>query len=93
MSSQRPYTPIECSLHDRLEAAATLRNPVRIAYRNSENEPSHIEDRIVDILTRDGVELMRLETGIEIRLDDIEYVDGVSFTRGALGSYDSASTK
>jgi Rho-binding antiterminator len=85
MSPERPYTPIDCSLHDRLESAATLRKPVCIAYRGSGTELSRIEDRIVDIFTRDGVEFMKLDNGTEIRLDDIVSVDGVAFTRGSNG--------
>lgn len=79
MSTDRPYTPIDCSLHDRLEAAATLRRPVTIVYRDAHNGIVNVEDRIVDILVRDGVELLKIANGSEIRLDDVDSVDGHAF--------------
>jgi transcriptional antiterminator Rof (Rho-off) len=82
MNSDQPYRPIDCSLHDRLESAATLRKRVCIAYRSSDNELLQVEDRIVDIYTRDGVEFMGLGNGTEIRLDDIDSVDGLAFSAG-----------
>jgi Rho-binding antiterminator len=82
MSAERPYSPIDCSLHDRLESAATLRKPVRIAYRDSLNDLVCLEDRIVDVFGRGGIEFMKLENGTVVRLDDVASVDGVAFSPG-----------
>jgi Rho-binding antiterminator len=82
MNPDRVYHPIDCSLHDRLEAAATLRKIVAISYRNSQGELVEIEDRILDIFTRDGAEYLRLNGASEIRLDDLRSVDGVVFEPG-----------
>src|SRR5688572_4559625 len=83
MNPDRVYRPIDCSLHDRLEAAATSRNIVAISYRTFQGELVEIEDRIVDIFTRDGAEYLRLSDASEIRLDDLRSVDGILFTPGS----------
>ena len=83
MNPDRVYRPIDCSLHDRLEAAATLRKIVAISYRTPQGELVGIEDRILDIFTRDGAEYLRLGDGSEIRLDDLCSVDGVVFGPGS----------
>jgi transcriptional antiterminator Rof (Rho-off) len=80
-----PYRPIDCSLHDELEAAATLRKTVRISYRASQGGLVEIEDRILDIFTRDGAEYVQLSRGAEVRLDDLRSVDGLSFDDRADG--------
>lgn len=73
------YRPVDCSLHDRLEELATLRQPARIAYRDDRGEVRAAEDRIADVFSADGVEYIRTEAGEQIRLDRIEDVDGRSF--------------
>ncbi|MEX1181703.1 MAG: hypothetical protein WEF86_00605 [Gemmatimonadota bacterium] len=78
MSPERPYHPIDCSIHDRLESAATLRRPVAIAFRSADGEVIEVEARIIDVFARDGVEYLKLEQGREIRLDDLHTVDGVA---------------
>ena len=82
--TDREYHPIDCSLHDRLEQIATLRSRVRIAYRASESDTVETEQQILDVFTRDGVELVRLGDGREIRLDDLAEVNGVSFQGGVI---------
>jgi Rho-binding antiterminator len=77
--TDREYSPIDCSLHDRLEQIATLGRRVHIAYRTERANGGEAEEQILDVFTRDGVELVRLGDGREIRLDDLSEVDGVSF--------------
>lgn len=70
------YRPIDCSLHDRMEAAAVLRTPVRLTWRVGEGMQNG-EGRITDILVRDGAEYLILEGCAEVRLDRIEtFEDG-----------------
>lgn len=78
-SNSRPYQPISCSLHDHLEAAATLGRPVPITYRGDDGGEVRREDRIIDIVARDGVEFLKLEQGGTIRLDDLVMVGDVPF--------------
>ena len=75
----QPYKPIDCSLHDRLESAATLRHPVRIIYRDADGEQHQTEDRIVDVFAKDGQEFAKTADGTLIRLDHLVSVDGVDF--------------
>ena len=74
------YRPIDCSLHDQLEAAATLRRTVQIVYER-DGETIETADRILDIFTRDGAEFLKL-SATEVRLDDLRIVDGVAFSPG-----------
>ena len=83
MNPDRVYRPIDCSLHDRLEAASTLRKIVAISYRTAQGELVEIEDRILDIFSRDGAEYLRLSSTADIRLDDLCSVDGVAFAPGS----------
>jgi Rho-binding antiterminator len=75
----RPYRPIDCSLHDRLEAAATIGKPVSVTYRAGDGTEVRVEDRIVDIVSSGGVEFVKLQEGTLIRLDDLVIVDGIPF--------------
>lgn len=77
-----PYSPIDCSLHDRLEAAATLGRTVALTYEAAEGRTQSRLDRIVSVGTRQGAEYARTSSGLEIRLDRILEVDGVSFRGG-----------
>ena len=73
------YRPIACALHDELEAAATRRAPVALAYTSEEGEEREARGRIVDLGARNGAEYLRLDTGLELRLDRIRALDGVPF--------------
>ncbi len=61
------YTPIDCDLYDRYEAAATLKQPVRLTLTNGQIQ----RGRIVDLFHRDKAEWLRLDSGTELRLDQI----------------------
>jgi len=61
------YEPINCSLYDRYEAAATLKRTVDLELTNGD----HHSGRIVDLFIREKIEWLRLEGGTEIRLDHI----------------------
>lgn len=65
------YKPIACSLHDRMESAAVLRQRVHIRWRNGSDEEL-LSGYIADITVRDGAEYMQLEDDVEIRLDRID---------------------
>lgn len=69
------YKPIDCNFYDILEANAVLRKIVTIEYRVND-EIQTIDNRIVDLFIKDKAEYMRLENGLEIRLDTIHSVDG-----------------
>jgi L-amino acid N-acyltransferase YncA/transcriptional antiterminator Rof (Rho-off) len=73
------YRPIDCGLHDRLLAHATLRRTVSLAIREPGGERRVLRARIVDVFTRGSSEFLRTEGGEEVRLDRLEAVDGVRF--------------
>ena len=70
------YIPINCSYYDELEAIATLRSIVDIAYQLPDGTPHTDRTRIVDLFTRDKEEFMVLENDTTIRLDAILSIDG-----------------
>ncbi len=64
---QAEYTPIDCSLYDRYEEAATLKQVIHLSL----SDDTTVSDVIVDLFIRDRVEWLRLRSGQEIRLDKI----------------------
>jgi len=76
----QPYKTIDCSLHDRLESAATLRQLVRIIYRGTDGNQQETEDRLVDVFAKNGEEFLKTTNGDLIRLDMLVSVDGVNFS-------------
>jgi len=67
------YTPIDCSLYDTYEAAATRKTIVQLHLLDE----TVMQGTIKDLYVRDKVEWMLLDTGAEIRLDRIREM-GVS---------------
>jgi transcriptional antiterminator Rof (Rho-off) len=61
------YTPIDCSLYDRYEAAATLRHQVELHLTDGTTRTG----RILDLQVRDKIEWMVLDQAPDIRLDRI----------------------
>ncbi|MEX1131880.1 MAG: Rho-binding antiterminator [Flavobacteriales bacterium] len=64
---EEAYTPIDCNLYDRYEAAATLKQHVRLELMDG----STAEGLIVDLFHKDKTECLRLDDGNELRLDRI----------------------
>ncbi len=73
------YIPLNCNLHDHLEALATLRKQCQIVYRQDDNQCTETRDMIVDIYTKNKEEFVVLRAGEVIRLDALIKVDGISF--------------
>ncbi len=80
-TSPQEYQPIACSLHDRLESLATLRSRILIRYVDDAGAAVEVTDRIADLYTRQGAEFLLTGSGVEIRLDRIESVDGMLHER------------
>jgi len=79
VSEEDVYRPIACGLHDRLEESATLGRTVRVVFRGEGGALQEVEDQLVDVFARFGVEFVRTASGSTIRLDRLESVDGFSF--------------
>ena len=73
----KAYRPIDCGFHDELLARASLKGPVEIVYIDANGDESRRFETIDDVYTKDSAEYMRLESGTEIRLDQLVRVDGV----------------
>ena len=69
------YEPIDCSVHDRLEALAVTRSPCRIAFLTPSGDEHSAAGRIVDVFARGGAEYIQLADGTEIRLDRLRSVE------------------
>jgi L-amino acid N-acyltransferase YncA/transcriptional antiterminator Rof (Rho-off) len=80
------YHPVDCGVHDRLLAAATLRREVTLSVLEEGGTVRETSGRIADVFPLKGVEYLRLETasdpgdagGAEVRLDRILALDGDS---------------
>ena len=64
---EEAYTPIDCNLYDRYEAAATLKRTVVLTLDSG----TTVQGIITDLFVRDRIEWLRLNGGEEIRLDGI----------------------
>lgn len=72
-----PYTPINCSYYDELEALATLSREVKIDfYPHGSATPSQIYGTISTFVIQEGAEFLVLNSGEKIRLDWLISVDG-----------------
>ena len=70
------YKPVNCDFYDELEALATLKKKADIVFIADNGGKSVIQGRITDLYTRDHVEYMKLDNGLEIRLDEVIEIDG-----------------
>jgi Rho-binding antiterminator len=70
------YTPVSCDFHDELESLATLRQPCQLTYKNEKDEILQAEGLIVDVYAANHADYIKLENGMEIRMDRIVSVNG-----------------
>jgi len=66
-ATKEAYTPIDCTLYDHYEAAATLKRKIHLDL----SDGTQHQGRIVDLFIRDGIEFLRLDHGTDVRLDHI----------------------
>lgn len=84
-----PYRPIDCGVHDRLEALAVLRRTVTVEWVGEDGTAaSGTVGRILDIQVAEGAEWLILEGGERIRLDRLvrvaeDSVEALSLPRAA----------
>jgi Rho-binding antiterminator len=82
-NERKPYAPIACALHDRLEAAATRGRDSALIVQGPGDRTRTVHTRIVDLRVRGGAEFLVLGSGEEIRLDRIVALDGTPFVPDA----------
>lgn len=73
------YRPIACSLHDELQLRAMRGGTHTVEWSDDHGARRSIHGPIVDVFAREGVEYLRLDDGLEIRLDRLIRVDDVEF--------------
>jgi Rho-binding antiterminator len=73
------YEPVDCSLHDRLEELATLRQPCELEFSTESGGRETARGVIRDVYTEGGAEYVRLGDGPTVRLDRIAAVDGRAY--------------
>lgn len=76
--SEASYRPIDCGFHDELLARAIRKVPVEVVYTDERGGEAKAVDLIEDVFARDSAEFLRLKSGVEIRLDKLVRVDGIS---------------
>ncbi|MCB1178508.1 MAG: hypothetical protein KDK36_13060 [Leptospiraceae bacterium] len=69
------YKPIDCEFYDELESSSTIFSKSNIFYCSGKDK-IHVEGKIVNIFIDHGVEYLKLNNGLEIRLDEIISIDG-----------------
>ena len=70
-----PYTPIACTVHDRLESWAVRRQPVELVWTEGGADRS-ATTTVEDVFARDGADWVRLGTGDVVRADALVRADG-----------------
>lgn len=74
-SQNTPYQPIDCNYYDRLEAWATLREPVLLEFLGGNGQPQAETAVIRDLYVRNKAEFLLTEAGRELRLDRLMAVN------------------
>ncbi|WP_298707215.1 hypothetical protein [Chitinophaga sp.] len=74
-SQNTPYQPIDCNYYDRLEAWATLREPVLLEFLGDDGQPRTETAVIRDLYVRNKAEFLLTEAGRELRLDRLMAVN------------------
>lgn len=77
MSTDRtkPYQPVSCALHDRLEAYAVRNILVNIDWQMEDGSRVTLTSKIRDIVVSEGQEFLCLASGENIRLDRIVKIE------------------
>ncbi len=81
MPDARPYTPIDCGVHDRLESWSVRRETVEVVWRDGADTHRQLAV-IADVVARDGADWVVLSTGETVRADRLVSVGGVAVAPG-----------
>lgn len=71
------YRPIACDFYDELTLRAMRCSVAEIRYVDEEGQEHVVQAVVEDVFTRGDEEYLRLESGMEIRLDRILAIDGI----------------
>jgi len=73
----KPYTPIDCSFYDRIEAAIVKGKPLELSYEDEDGTTRTNKLLLVDTVIKDKQEFVACGSGQLIRMDRIKNLDGV----------------
>lgn len=65
------YVPVACDFTDELEHFCVLKETVLVSYWNSDLKLESIRGKILDLFTINKSEFIKMESGVEIRMDRI----------------------
>lgn len=69
--------PVSCDFYDQLEALSVLRTACEIVFLEQESKAA-VHGRIVDLYVKEKAEFLKLNNGMEIRLNKLIHVNGVT---------------
>lgn len=69
--AQNKYCPVDCEFTDELEHFSVLKIKVEVRYWGDDSKLAEESGLIVDITSREKQEFIKMESGVEIRLDRI----------------------
>lgn len=73
------YKPIAYRLYDELETRSIKKQNCKITFIDNYDVIQTIDCIISDLFARDKVEYLKTENGLEIRLHDVNGIDGILF--------------
>lgn len=68
------YAPVDCDFTDDLEHCSVKKIPVEVFHYDVTGKAQHHKGLIVDVGVKDKAEYLFLSSGIQIRLDRIQFV-------------------
>jgi len=72
------YTKVSCTFYDELEVLAVSGKISDISFLDDRGAHSRIRARIRTLFSTEGVEYLKTDSGLQIRLDRIAEIDGKS---------------
>jgi len=77
----KEYKPLACGLYDELELRALRKEPVKLTFKNSNNQVVIFECIIIDLFSKNKTEFLKTDDGKIIRLDDVVELDNIIFNK------------
>lgn len=75
----KKYQPINCGVYDQLLVWASQKIEVNVTYQKDDSLESD-KGIIIDVYTKDKAEYLKLESGIEIRLDYLITINDIDLS-------------
>jgi Rho-binding antiterminator len=73
------YISVACGLYESIELAVIRKSMIRLNYKTSDGNLSEISDQPINLISKNKAEFVLLKSGLEIKLDKILTIDGITF--------------